>query len=242
MPAYADRQKTIRPRERAYALAAVVAVQAALGFALLTGLRVPVTRPADVVQKLIDIALPKPPPPPVPPPVTEHKPAHRSSSAPKAEPKPLGGSPGSQPAHAPPSVTPVVAVQPTVAPSGGGAGTGPALGSGAGGGAGGQGYGADEGGTDLEHIAGEILPSDYPPELGRAGVGGRVSVTFTVEVNGRVTGCHVTRSSRVPELDALTCRIIEQRFRFRPSMDRYGRPYADEVDWDHDWIPPRRVY
>jgi protein TonB len=73
-------------------------------------------------------------------------------------------------------------------------------------------------------------------------VGGRVSVTFTVQVNGRVSGCHVTRSSRVPELDALTCRIIEQRFRFRPSMDRYGRPYADEVDWDHDWIPPRRAY
>ena len=181
MPAYADRQKTIRPRERAYALAAVVAVQAALGFALLTGLRVPVTRPADVVQKLIDIALPKPPPLTPPPVVTEHKPAHRSSSAPRAEPKPLGGSPGPQPAHAPPSVTPVVAVRPTVAPSGGGTGTGPALGSGAGGGTGGPGDGADEGGTDLEHIAGEILPSDYPPELGRAGVGGRVSVTFTVE-------------------------------------------------------------
>jgi protein TonB len=243
MPAYSDRQTTIRPRERAYALAAVVAVQAALGFALLTGLRVPVTRTADAVQKLIDIALPKPPPPPKPVPIlTERKVAHRASSAPKAEPKPLGGSPGPHPAHAPPSVTPVVAVRPTVAPSGGGTGTGPALGSGAGGGTGGQGYGADEGGTDLEHIAGEILPSDYPPSLGRAGVGGRVSVTFTVEVNGRVTGCHVTRSSRVPELDALTCRIIEQRFRFRPSMDRYGRPYADEVDWDHDWIPPRHVY
>ena len=243
MPAYADRQRTIRPRERAYALAAVVAVQAALGFALLTGLRVPVTRAQDVVQKLIDIALPKAPPPPVPPPaVAEHKTRHHTSSAPKAEPKPLGGSPGPKPAHAPPSVTPVVSVRPTVAPSGGGTGTGPALGSGAGGGTGGQDYGADEGGTDLEHIAGEILPSDYPPELGRAGVGGRVRVTFTVQVNGRVTGCHVTRSSRVPELDALTCRIIEQRFRFRPSMDRYGRPYADEVDWDHDWIPPRHVY
>jgi protein TonB len=243
MPAYTDRQKTIRPRERAYALAAVVAVQALLGFALLTGLRVSVTHTADVVQKLIDITLPKPPPPQVPHPVvTEHKLVHRSSSAPKAEPKPLGGSPGPQPAHAPPSVKPVVEVRPSAAPSGGGTGTGPALGSGAGGGTGGQGYGADDGGTDLEHIAGEILPSDYPPELGRAGVGGRVSVTFTVQVNGRVSGCHVTRSSRVPELDALTCRIIEQRFRFRPSMDRYGRPYADEVDWDHDWIPPRRAY
>jgi protein TonB len=242
MPAYADRQRTIRPRERVYALAAVVAVQAALGFALLTGLRVSVTHSAEAVQKLIEIAIPKASPPPPPPVVTEHKVAHRSSSAPKAEPKPLGGSSGPRPAHAPSSVTPVVAVRPTVAASGGGTGTGPALGSGAGGGTGGQGYGADEGGTDLEHIAGEILPSDYPPELGRAGIGGRVSVTFTVQVNGRATGCHVTRSSRVPELDALTCRIIEQRFRFRPSMDRYGRPYADEVDWDHDWIPPRRVY
>jgi len=66
-----------------------------------------------------------------------------------------------------------------------------------------------------------------------------VSVTFTVQVNGRATGCRITRSSRVPQLDALTCRIIEQRFRFRPSTDRYGRPMADEVDWDHDWIPPR---
>ena len=86
------------------------------------------------------------------------------------------------------------------------------------------------------------MPSDYPPSLGRAGVGGRVTVTFTVQVNGRATGCHVTRSSRVPELDALTCRIIEQRFRFRPSTDRYGRPIPDEVDWDHDWIPAQSRY
>lgn len=219
------------------ALAAVVLVQAALGFALLTGLRVSMVRTADAVQRLIEVALPRPEPPPPPPP--PRKVAHRESSAPKAEPKPLGGSPGPQPAHAPPSVKPVAAVRPTLAPSGGGSGTGPALGSGAGGGTGGQGYGADEGGEDLEHIAGEITMSDYPPELGRAGVGGRVSVTFTVLPNGRAVGCHVTRSSRVPQLDALTCRIIEQRFRFRPSTDRYGRPIADEVDWDHDWIPPR---
>ena len=241
MPAYADRRRLVRPRERIYALAAVVAVQLVLGFGLLQGLRVSLGRSADVVQKLVEIALPKPPPPPAPPAV-QHKAEHRSSSAPKAQPKPLGGSPGPAPAHSPPSVAPVLAVRPTVAPSGGGTGTGPAVGSGAGGGQGGQGFGEDEGGTDLEHISGEILSSDYPRELGRAGIGGRVTVTFTVQVNGRVTGCHVTRTSRVPELDALTCRIIEQRFRFRPSMDRYGRPYADEVDWDHDWIPPRGGY
>ena len=75
--------------------------------------------------------------------------------------------------------------------------------------------------------------------LGNAGIGGRVTVTFTVQVNGRATGCRVSRSSGVPELDALTCRLIEQRFRFRPSTDRFGRPIPDEVDWDHDWVANR---
>ena len=241
MPAYAQRQTNVRPRERAVALAAVVLVQLAFGAALLSGFRVPVASSAEVVERLIAIALPKaPPPPPPPPPIrTVHKAAHRVAAAPKAQPSPLGGSPGPKPAHAPPSVTPVVAIRPNAAPSGGGTGTGPALGSGAGGGAGGQGYGADEGGTDLEHIAGEILPSDYPKHLGNAGVGGRVTVTFTVQVNGRATGCRVTRSSGIPELDALTCRLIEQRFRFRPATDRFGRPIPEEVDLDQDWIAPR---
>jgi protein TonB len=54
-----------------------------------------------------------------------------------------------------------------------------------------------------------------------------------------VSACRLDRSSGVPELDSLTCRLMQQRFRFRPSTDRYGRPIRDEVDWDHDWIPPR---
>jgi protein TonB len=130
-------------------------------------------------------------------------------------------------------------LRPSVAPSGGGSGTGLAIGTGSGGGSGGQGHGDEGGGTDLEKISGDILPSDYPKRLGNAGIGGRVSVTFTVEANGRVTGCHVTHSSGIPELDALTCRLMEQRFRFRPSTDRYGRPVRDEVDWDHEWIAGR---
>ena len=240
MPAYADRRRIVRPRERITALAAVVLVQAVLGFVLLSGLRVDMRRSADVVQRLVDFTLAKPPPLPPPPPVQPApRPKHHQASAPKAEPNKLGGSPGPQPAHAPPSVTPIVAVKPSAAPSGGGSGTGPAIGSGAGGGTGGNGYGADEGGSDLEHISGEIERSDYPAELGRAGIGGRVSVTLTVEPNGRVSTCRITRSSGVPPLDSLTCRLMQQRFRFRPSTDRYGRPIRDEVDWDHEWIPPR---
>lgn len=228
----------VRPRERVFALAAVGVVQGFVAFALISGLDVSVSSSAEVAQRLIHITLAKPPPRPPPPP--PRKPQHHQAAAPKAAPEKLGGSPGPKPAHAPPSVTPVVAVKPTAAPSGGGAGTGPALGSGAGGGTGGNGYGDDEGGTDLEQIAGEITRSDYPRDLREAGVGGRVNFVFTVEPNGRVGRCRVTRSSGVPELDALTCRLVQQRFVYRPSTDRFGRPIEDEVEGEHEWIAPRR--
>jgi protein TonB len=228
----------MRPRERLGAFVAVALVQVVLGVALLKGLEVDVSHPGDTVARLIDIALQRPPPPPPPQPLRQQpKRIRPASAAPTAAPKSPGGSPGPRAAHAPPSVAPVVAVRPNAAPSGGGSGSGPALGSGAGGGAGGYGSGAgDDGGTDLEQIAGSIEPSDYPRHLREAGVGGRVSFVFTVEPNGRVGRCTITRSSGVPELDALTCRLVQQRFVYRPSTDRYGRPIADEVEGDHDWV------
>ena len=233
MPAYALHRSTARPRERAIALAAVVVVQLAFGWALLRGFHVDVSRSRDVVQRLIDVTHAKPPPPPVEP---LRRPTKQPQSAPRAAPDKLGGSPGPQPAHAPPSVTPVVAVKPNAAPSGGGTGTGPALGTGAGGGRGGNGYGAGTGGgTDIELISGDITPRDYPRHLANAGIGGTVRMRFRVGVNGRATGCTVTRSSGVPELDALTCRLIEQRFVYRPATDRYGRPVADDVEIDWTW-------
>jgi len=238
VPAYAEHRRTVRPRERAFALAGVAAVQLAFGLVLLSGLRVDIPHSTEAVQRLIEIALPRTPPE-VPRP--RHV-QHRSAPAPKAERKPIGGAPGPIRLHAPPSVAPVVATRPTAAPSGGGTGAGLAAGAGAGGGSGGRGFGEGEGGSDLDLISGAILPSDYPGELGVAGIGGRVSVTFTVETDGRAAGCRITRSSGTAQLDALTCRIIEQRFRFRPATDRYGRPVAEEVDWDHDWIPARRRY
>jgi protein TonB len=237
MPADPDRFGSVAPRERLAALSAVLLVQVGLAIALLSGFRVDVLSKSDVVERLVEIALPKPPPPaPI-----EPKPIQHKAAAPKAEPAKLGGSPGPKPTHAPPSVAPIVPVAPTVAPSGGGTGTGPALGAGAGGGTGGEGYGdSGDGGTDLEQIAGDIRPSDYPRNLRDAGIGGRVEFEFTVNPNGRVGRCSITRSSGVQELDALTCRLVQQRFVYRPSTDRYGRPIADVVDGEHDWVARRR--
>lgn len=230
MPAASE----VGSRERAAALAAVALVQLGLGLILLNGLRVQLTEPVQMAQRLVDVALPRTPPPlpRVIPPAKK-----QSTPAPRARRKSLGGALGPPPAHVLSSVVPVVAARPS-APVSGGSVPGPVLGAGSGGGVGGQGYG-EGGGTDLELISGEILPSDYPKHLGNAGLGGRVSVTFTVETSGRVSNCRITHSSGIPELDSLTCRLMEQRFRFRPSTDRYGRPVPDQVDWDHDWIAAR---
>jgi protein TonB len=222
-----------RPRERLIALAAVALIQLGLGLALLIGLRVDVVRHAQMAEQLIAIVLAKPPPPPPPPPPIVHHPdpaRPQPSAPPQAAPTPL-----SIPNPAPPP-TPRVALRPTPAPPAGGSGAGQGIGAGVGSGnAGFGGSGDGAGGTDMIQIAGSIEDSDMPRHLREAGFRGRVSFIFTVEPTGRVDRCLITRSSGVPELDQLTCRLIVQRFRYRPSTDRNGRPIAEEVDGDEDW-------
>jgi protein TonB len=239
VPARSERFGPVRPRERATALVAVAVVQVAIAIVLISGFRVEIGQASDVVQQFVAFTLPPPPAvvvvPKVRPTPKPHPTAHAAAPPPRAA-NP-GGSPG--PAAHGRAVIAQVPVHPTPAPAaGGGAGTGQSQGAGSGGGSGSGGAGEDDGGggTDLVQIAGEILPSDYPRRLGNAGVGGRVSVVFIVGVDGRPSHCRVSRSSGVAELDSLTCRLIERRFRFRPSTDRYGRPIPDEVEWDHDWI------
>lgn len=228
----------MRPRERLLALAAVALIQGGLILGLLSGFRVDVGKTRDSVERLVDISLTRPPPPPrlrIPPP----KPAvrrHRAEAAPKSQPAHLGGSPGPHPAHATtPAPAPVVAIHPEAPVTGGGTGAGPAIGSGNGGGTGGNGDNADDAGTESVQIAGEILPTDYPRELGKSGIGGHVGIDFVVGTTGRVTHCRITRSSGVPQLDALTCRLIVERFRFRPATDSRGRPVEDEIEGVHVW-------
>lgn len=232
MPAYVEHERLASPRDRAVALAGVVLIQALLGIALLIGLRVQIGTYREAAQQLIDVSL-APPPRAVPRPSPQR--TRTAPAAPKAAVPRPGGSPRPIPAPAAVSVPSIVPMPSAPAVSGGGAGSGVAAGIGPGGGVGGSGAGEGRGGTDLEQIAGEITPRDYPRHLGNAGVGGRVGILFTVGVNGRVTRCAVTSSSGIPELDALTCRLIQKRFRYRPSTDRYGRPVPDEVEGEQIW-------
>ncbi|MFL6845101.1 MAG: energy transducer TonB [Allosphingosinicella sp.] len=120
-----------------------------------------------------------------------------------------------------------------------GTGTGAGgVGNGLGSGRFGNGTGGGGGGgrpTHARWLSGGIRSSDYPEGAYRAHVGGTVHLKFTVAPDGRVSDCAVTRSSGSRELDAVTCRLIVKRFRYRPARDAEGRPIAETVLGEHEW-------
>lgn len=232
-------------------IAGVALVHALLGYALITGLRLELPHKVSEQLKLIQL-LPEPEPP-----KPETRIPHQVKSArPEGEASPpnLRAEPTQIVLPPPPIQLPVVSpvvVAPIAgqanAPSAGSADI-PGPGYGAGGfgngrGAGGEGDGDGAGGwTPPRQIKGRIKDSDYPHAAGEAGIGGKVGVRFHVEADGRVSGCEVTQSSGSPELDNTTCRLIVERFRFRPSLDPEGRPVPATIVQNHIWeihqLPP----
>ena len=59
---------------------------------------------------------------------------------------------------------------------------------------------------------------------------------FVVAENGRVPSCQVTRSSGLKWLDDLTCRLIVQRYRFRPAHDAEGEPFESVIVENETWV------
>ncbi len=98
----------------------------------------------------------------------------------------------------------------------------------------GDGDGGDESPPRL--LKGRFRNKDFPNAEAIIGAGGIVGVRYTVETNGRVTGCSVTRSSGNGVLDATTCRLIELRFRYRPWLDAAGRPVRSTVVHNQEWV------
>jgi TonB family protein len=69
-----------------------------------------------------------------------------------------------------------------------------------------------------------LIEGDYPEDALRRGASGRTAIEATIGVDGRLSGCRVKRSSGDAALDAATCRLIIERARFLPALDRKGRP------------------
>jgi protein TonB len=110
-------------------------------------------------------------------------------------------------------------------------------GTGGGGNGDGDGDGYADAVTRPIQIKGKLHWSDLPRELRQAHQGGELELVYRVNVDGSVSNCHVTRSSGLPSLDAQTCRLITERFRFRPSRDANGRAVPANIIELHGWDP-----
>lgn len=233
-------------RERAGGAVAALAVTVGLGAVLALGLAV-----RDRLAGADDaVAMFEVPPEPKPKPKVERMPERNTRPSGEAAPPNLRSR--ATEVVVPKPVVPIV-VQPLViaaekAADGVQATNGAAEVAGPGTGAGGQGDGFGGGGsgdgdgagdpdaTPPQQIRGRIRDSDYPEDLADRGIGGSVTVVFLVQTDGRVTECDVDRSSGIARLDALTCRLIRERFRFRPSRDGRGRPVPAYVRETHEWV------
>ncbi|WP_374942371.1 energy transducer TonB [Sphingomonas sp.] len=188
--------------------------------------------------------------PPAPPPIEREppKPVRNTRPAGEAAPPNLRSRPtelvAPEPIIVPPLPPPPVVAAPVAGPgadASAGAAEVPGPGTGAGGegngfGAGGDGDGDGAGDVPPRRIGGRIRDSDYPLEASQSGVSGTVGVRFVVDVDGRVPSCSVTRSSGSRLLDDTTCRLIVQRYRFRPARDVRGRPFRSVIVQNESWV------
>lgn len=88
----------------------------------------------------------------------------------------------------------------------------------------------------------ELFTSDdYPTRPLRRAVEGTVTFSVEVDSSGRVSGCRITATSGDSDLDRATCEIVRQRARFRPALDRSGRPMPDTISarviWRIEHLP-----
>lgn len=228
-------------KDKGGAIAAVLAIHAALLFALLhmSG-RIDLADP-ESVMRVFDISQVKPPPPPPPP-------------QPRQQARPKEKEGGSAPPNIKSEATPVVAPKPQVvippvpqiatsetsrqgtAPTQGaapipGPGTGAGgIGTGTGSGAGGSGPGGGgDGGVAYPPrlLTPTLRGRDFDQGLLRSWPrGGDVFVGLRVEANGTVSECKIFRSSGFGQIDSEVCNLAHLRFRFRPALNRYGQPVA----------------
>lgn len=230
----------LRDPGRMAAAAVAAGIELALALALIAGLAAGdvVPSPSAIVASMWTAPPPpekKPPPPPAP---------QHHAAAGKAAP-PARKAEAASPVYASPRLiaTPTIPAAPVPAQGNGfkgGAAPFDGNGSGAGGvgtgtGSGGDGDGDGDGGSDPDLIAGRIKGSDTPPALRHRPFHGTTAAEVMVGTDGRVSGCRVIESSGSGELDALTCRLVTQRFRFTPARDGAGRAVAETVQIEHTW-------
>ncbi|WP_417620627.1 energy transducer TonB [Parasphingorhabdus sp.] len=227
--------------DRAKSLFAVIMIHAAIGYALVSGMGMEMVKSVSAGLNVITITAAAPPEP-----VPDRKPAQAEEGAASQENLKARASQivAPKPAVKLDIISPVVAA-PISGPgrdNDSGASDRPGSGTGGGGqgegsGSGSSGDGSGAGGivSGPRHVSGAFTRKDIPRNVWKAAARGDVVAHFTVGVDGRASDCHIKRSSGHPALDAITCELIEARFRFEPARDAFGRPVAQPYGWLQQW-------
>lgn len=232
--------------ERAGAAALTALMVGGLGFVLLHGLAAGFLPPA--MQQGLDTftVLPDPPPPPervVPPPRKVTRPSGKASPPNIRSKATEVTAPVPVIMTVPPPI--VVAPLPNVgvqATSGASDRPGPGTGAGGIGNGNGAGGDGDGDGSGLERtpvlVRGDVRGRDVPRWALEEGFHGTVRMRYRVGIDGRASDCRVVGTSGSAEIDAITCRAVETRFRYRPWRDADGRPVPSTVLRDQEWDIP----
>lgn len=227
--AYADQTRRPSPAS----MIAVVAVHAAIGTALITGLSFTgVLKPPPKPLSGAQIELPKPPPPePLPEPQLEPRPQASDPIDTIVAPKP----PISFAAPTPPfSTTEIILPRdPVIRQPGPELPASPApLPS------------ATSTASGVAPLAARprndpgrwITTSDYRSSWIARELTGTARFRLEIAADGRVTDCTITGSTGHAALDAATCRLLEQRARFEPARNSKGdavaSSFANAVRWE----------
>ena len=196
---------------RTAAIIMVVVLQAALGYAIVTGLAYNVIKKAADDLKTFDVE--EPPPPDEPPPPPKDMP---DVPPPPTTPPPLVRMNAPTPpivimeAPTPPTIPPVVVAPPPPAPPP------PPR----------KMQSAQSARGDLRSL---FSGDDYPASAQSAGAEGSARATLTIGADGRVTGCNITKSTGNSSLDAATCSVLRRRAKFTPARDTNGNATSDTI-------------
>jgi TonB family protein len=82
---------------------------------------------------------------------------------------------------------------------------------------------AKRGASAPQHVAGEVAPAELTSLAGKSKArAAAVAVRFRVEDDGRVSSCSVTGPSGSKPVDTAVCKLVEERFQYRPAVSAEG--------------------
>jgi protein TonB len=201
---------------RTVAIALVLLIQFALGYAIVTGLAYNVIKKAAQDLKTFDVEEEPPPPEPPPPPPKD---------MPKVPPPPMTPPPLVRVNTAPPPIavveSPVIppVAPPVIAPPRPAPPPPPRQ---------------SQARSLTGSLQGLFSADDYPPSALDNNEQGTVTVNLTIGPSGRVTGCSPSGSAS-STLKSATCRLVTARARFSPAQDANGNPttssYSQSIVW-----------